>query len=148
MKIQEGTSATVQFRLLDADTEEIIDLSAEKQPVTFIFGKGLLFPEFEKNLMGLSVGDQFDFVVKVADAYGDIDPYAVFDVPLGTFEIDGKIEEEMIRVGNIIPMTDNKGRKHMGKIIKITGDAVLMDFNHPLAGKNIRFIGKVIEVKQ
>ena len=148
MKIQEGTSATVQFRLLDADTEEIIDLSAEKQPVTFIFGKGLLFPEFEKNLTGLSVGDQFDFVIKAADAYGDIDPYAIFDVPLDTFEIDGKIDQDMVHVGNIITMTDNEGGKHPGKIIKITGDAVLMDFNHPLAGKNIRYTGKVIEIKQ
>ena len=148
MKIQEGTSATVQFRLLDANDQKVIDLSAEKKPVTFVFGKGLLFPEFEKNLIGLSVGDQFDFTIKAAEAYGETDPYAIFDIPLDTFEVDGKIDQDMIRVGNIITMTDNQGRKHPGKIIKITKDAVLMDFNHPLAGKNIRYIGKVIEIKQ
>ena len=148
MKIQEGTSATVQYRLQDADTGEVIDQSAEKQPLTLIFGKGLLFPEFEENLQGLSVGDPFDFVIKAADAYGDIDPYAVFDIPLDTFEVDGKIDEQMIQIGNRITMTDDMGGKHLGKILKISEDAVLMDFNHPLAGKNIRFTGKVIEIKQ
>ncbi len=148
MKIEPGTSATLRYKLRDAVTEEIIDRSTEENPATFIFGQGLLLAGFEKNLMGLSVGDSFDFVIQAEDAYGPVDPYAVFDVPLDTFEVDGKIDEKMIRVGNIIPMTDNEGRKHMGKITKITGDAVLMDFNHPLAGKSIRFTGKIIDVKQ
>jgi len=148
MKIEPGTSATIQYRLQDADTKEVLDRSMEKQPITLIFGKELLFPVFEKNLTGLSSGDSFDFILNASEAYGDIDPYAIFDVPLDTFEVDGKIDEQMIQIGNMITMTDDMGGKHLGKIIKVTGDAVLMDFNHPLAGKNIRFIGKVIDVKQ
>ncbi|RLD84156.1 MAG: peptidylprolyl isomerase, partial [Bacteroidetes bacterium] len=131
----------------DANTAENSDTHAEINPVIFNFGTNILLPAFEKNLMGLSSGDSFDFVIKADDAYGPVDSYAVFDIPLDTFEVDGKIDEKMIQKGNIIPMTDNEGQKHLGKIITILKDAVTMDFNHPLAGKDLRFTGKVIEVK-
>ena len=147
MKIKPGTSAVIKYKLQDANTAENIDTHAETNPVIFNFGTNSLFPAFEKNLMGLSSGDSFDFVIKADDAYGPVDSYAVFDIPLDTFEVDGKIDEKMIQKGNIIPMTDNEGQKHLGKIITILKDAVTMDFNHPLAGKDLRFTGKVIEVK-
>ena len=73
--------------------------------------------------------------------------YAIFDIPLDTFEVDGKVDEKMIQVGNIIPMTDNEGNKHLGKITKVQDKAVTMNFNHPLAGQNLHFIGKIVEVK-
>jgi len=71
---------------------------------------------------------------------------AIFDVPKDTFEVDGKIDEKMLKVGNFIPLTDNYGVKHLGKIIKVHADAVSFDFNHPLAGKDLRFKGRIVEV--
>ena len=70
--------------------------------------------------------------------------YAIFDVPLDTFEEKGKIDEKMVKIGNVIPMTDNKGNKHFGEIIAISKNAVTLDFNHPLAGQDLRFTGKLI----
>ncbi len=118
----------------------------EDRPARFTFGNGQLLPKFEENLMGLSQGESFDFMVKAADAYGPVDPYAIFDIPTDTFEVDGKIDEQMLKVGNVIPMTDNEGNKHMGKITAVQNDFVTMNFNHPLAGVDLRFKGKILSV--
>ncbi|NOX86907.1 MAG: peptidylprolyl isomerase [Chlorobi bacterium] len=146
MKIDKGTSAKLYYTLTTLPDEKIIEKVTPEKPVTFTFGNGQLVEGFEKNLFGLQSGDSFDFVIKSADAYGPVDPYAIFDVPKDTFEVDGKIDEKMLRVGNVIPMTDNYGIKHLGKIIKVLEDAVSFDFNHPLAGKDLRFKGNIVDV--
>jgi FKBP-type peptidyl-prolyl cis-trans isomerase SlyD len=52
----------------------------------------------------------------------------------------------MLTIGNKIPMTDNDGNKHVGLITLVMESAVTMDFNHPLAGVDLRFVGEVLEV--
>ena len=147
MKIEAGKTAIVQYKLLDADNQAEIESTSDKNPAVFSFGVNKLIPDFEKNLMGLSSGDLFDFIIDANNAYGPVDSYAIFDIPLDTFDVDGKADEKMIQIGNSIPMTDNEGNKHLGKITKVMKNAVTMDFNHPLAGKNLHFTGKVLEVK-
>ena len=146
IKIGASKKAKVVYTLSNALNGSLIERMGEENPAWFLFGKGQLLPRFEENMAGLSANDEFDFVISSADAYGEIDPYAVFDVPLDTFEIDGKIDEKMMQTGNVIPMTDNEGNKHHGEIVKVTNDAFTMDFNHPLAGKDLRFAGKILEV--
>jgi FKBP-type peptidyl-prolyl cis-trans isomerase SlyD len=147
MKIDAGKTAVIQYQLLNAESDNQIEATAKEKPAVFKFGTNQLLPEFEKNLTGLAAHDTFDFIIEAKNAYGPFDPYAIFDIPLDTFAVNKTIDEKMIRIGNLIPMTDNEGNKHLGKITKIMDDAVTMDFNHPLAGQNLRFIGKIIEVK-
>ncbi len=147
MKIEPGKTAIVQYQLLDADNQAEIESASDKKPAVFSFGINTLIPEFEKNLIGLGSGDLFDFIINANNAYGPVDSYAIFDIPLDTFDVDGKTDAKMIQIGNTIPMTDNEGNKHLGKITKVMKDAVTMDFNHPLAGKNLHFTGKILEVK-
>ena len=146
MEIGPNKTASLTYVLtLVEDGREIENVSDEK-PAPFNFGVQQLLPVFEKNLTGLKTGESFNFILKAKDAYGPIDPYAIFDVPSDTFEVDGKLDEKMIQVGNKIPMTDNDGNKHLGRIIKINKEAITMDFNHPLAGKDLQFKGKVLEI--
>ncbi len=148
MEIAKNRTAILCYKLtLAKEGTEISDIPEDK-PAKFVFGAKQLLPAFESNLLGMKTGDQFDFKVKAEDAYGPADPYAVFDVPKDTFEVDGKTDDKMLQLGNTIPMTDNEGNKHMGRITKVLSDAITMDFNHPLAGKDLRFVGKVIEVKE
>lgn len=147
MEIAAGTKAKITYTLKTEGLGQIEKISEDK-PIEFSFGIMQLLPEFEEKLKGLSPGEHFDITIGFDKAYGPIDPYAIFDIPLDTFEVDGKIDEEMIKMGNVLPMTDNEGNKHMGKIIKILKDAVTLDFNHPLAGENFNFVGKVISVEQ
>ncbi len=146
MKISKGCKARVVYVLYNADNNEVIEQVSENNPVVFNFGTGMLLEGFETNLSGLSKGDTFDFVVKAKDAYGPRDSYAVFDLPKDTFAVNGKLDTKLLKIGNRFPMQDNNGNQHEGMIISIHEDTVTMDFNHPLAGIDLRFVGKVIEV--
>lgn len=146
MKIAPGKSAKLAYTLFSASDKKIIEKVEASKPVTFKFGANELIEGFEKKLYGLRAGDEFDFIITAEKAYGPVDPYAIFDIPKDTFEVDGEIDEKMLSVGNVVPMTDNEGNKHLGKIIKVLEETIGMDFNHPLAGKDLQFKGIVIEV--
>lgn len=146
MKISKGCKARVVYVLYNADNNTVIEQVSENNPVVFNFGTGMLIEGFETNLSGLSEGDTFDFVVEAKDAYGPRDSYAVFDLPKDTFAVNGKLDTKMLKIGNRFPMQDNDGNEHEGVITSIQEDTVTMDFNHPLAGTDLRFVGKVIEV--
>ena len=146
MRIGPQTIAKVVYTLTNSKTGNLIEKVDDEAPANFLFGTGQLLPKFEENMAGLAAGDEFDFNIPAKDAYGAVDPYAIFDIPMEVFEIDGKIDEQMMQVGNMIPMTDDDGNKHFGEIKKVLSDAVTMDFNHQLAGKDLRFTGKILEV--
>jgi FKBP-type peptidyl-prolyl cis-trans isomerase SlyD len=145
-KIEKGKRAKVAYTLTLPGENEVIDKADESHPAVFTFGAGQLIDGFEKNLLGLQPGDTFDFVIKADEAYGPRDSYAVFDLPKDTFAVDGKVDENLLRVGNTFPMRDNNGQRHVGKIIQVNSNSVTMDFNHPLAGKDLHFKGKILEV--
>jgi FKBP-type peptidyl-prolyl cis-trans isomerase SlyD len=64
------------------------------------------------------------------------------------FEVDGQIDETLMAIGNMVPMMDSEGRRLNGKVIAIEGDAVKMDFNHPMAGNDLHFKGQIMEVRE
>jgi len=146
LKIGPKKTAKVIYTLTNAKSGNIIEKMSKDKPAYFLFGTQQLLPKFEDSMSGLASGDEFDFIIPAEEAYGDVDPYAIFDIPLEVFKVDGKINEQMMQPGNVIPMTDDEGNKHHGEIKKLLKDAVTMDFNHPLAGKDLRFTGKILEV--
>lgn len=146
MELKWNSTAGISYTLTNNENGEVLEKTPDDKLMKFKFGIGELLPKFEENLLGLSDNDEFDFVIAAADAYGPMDPYGIFDIPKDTFLVDGKLDEKMLQVGNQIPMTDNKGNKHLGLITKVLPEAVTMNFNHPLAGINLRFQGKIIEV--
>jgi len=137
----------ILFNSTNNATGEILEKTPSDKKMRFQLGVGELLPDFEKNIIGLTNGDKFDFVVKSENAFGPVDPYAIFDIPKDTFEIDGKIDDKMLQVGNQIPLNDKEGNKHLGLVKLIMDDAITMDFNHPLAGIDLRFAGEIIEVE-
>ena len=146
MKIGTNSIAGISYTLTSNNSGEVLEKTPDDNLMKFKFGVGELLPKFEQNLLELAGGESFDFIIPAGDAYGPVDPYAVFDIPKDTFEVDGKIDNDMLQIGNQIPLTDNEGNKHIGLVTKLMGNAVTMNFNHPLAGVDLRFVGKVIEV--
>ena len=126
---------------------EVVEALTPDNPLTFLFGTGGLLPKFEENLSGLTSGDKFEFLLNSEDAYGPVVESAIVDVPKSIFEIDGKIDENLMKIGNSVPMMDSEGRRLNGMVLAIEGDAVKMDFNHPMAGNDLFFKGKVTEVR-
>lgn len=126
---------------------EIVESLNSNNPLTFLFGTGGLLPKFEENLNGLSAGDSFEFLLRSEDAYGPVIENAIVHVPKSVFEIDGKIDETLMKIGNMVPMMDAEGRRLNGKVVAIEGDAVRMDFNHPMAGNDLHFKGQVTDIR-
>lgn len=139
-------SIVYELRSGSKEGEVVESLNAEN-PLTFLFGTGGLLPKFEENLSGLGSGDSFEFQLGLEDAYGPVVENAIVHVPQSVFEVDGKIDESLLQIGSMVPMMDSEGRRLNGKVIAIEGDAVKMDFNHPMAGNDLYFKGQVTDVR-
>ena len=149
MVIKKDKVVSLSYQLRNkSEVGEVIETVQKESPLTFLFGAGNLLPKFEENLEGLKVGESFAFGLKAADAYGDINNKAVVDIPISAFQIDGKLDNEMLKVGNQIPMQDSAGNRLNGIVKNVTESAVTMDFNHPLAGTDLHFSGEVTEIRE
>jgi FKBP-type peptidyl-prolyl cis-trans isomerase SlyD len=120
----------------------------ESKPLKFVYGAGRVLPAFETNLFSLKSGDSFSFSLTASHAYGERREEMIIDVPISVFENDGKIDENICRVGNEVPMTDSSGNRLFGIINEILKDSVKMDFNHPMAGVDLFFSGKILDVRE
>jgi FKBP-type peptidyl-prolyl cis-trans isomerase SlyD len=150
MKIAPNTVVTVNYHLHanlpDKDKQHIESTDAE-HPFRFLFGAGNLIAGFEKHLEGLSAGDKFDFSVEPEHGYGEMDNEAIISLPIDIFKVDNTIDFEVLKVGNILPMSDDQGNTMQGKVLSYDSESVKMDFNHPLAGQTLHFSGEVTEVR-
>ena len=146
MKITQKTKVALSYTLtVDG---KVADQSTAEKPLEFIFGMGMLLPEFERNIDGKTNGDAFKFTVTPEDGYGQLDPEAIVELPKEIFMVDGVIAEEVLTVGNVLPMGDNQGNRMMGTVKEVKNDVIVMDFNHPMAGKTLNFEGQIVNVAE
>jgi FKBP-type peptidyl-prolyl cis-trans isomerase SlyD len=132
----------------DENQQKVLVEQAEAdEPMVFLFGHSGLPEEFEQQLDGKSVGDDFSFSLTPEQGYGDYDQQAVVEIPKQVFEIDGQVDDQMLQVGNYLPMADNEGNHMQAKVVEIGAEQVTMDFNHPLAGMVMHFEGKIQDVR-
>lgn len=150
MKISTNTFVSLSYDLNvgEGEERELMERATAETPLEFIFGTGSMLEAFEKNLDGLTQGDSFSFVLTPEQAYGEYDDEHVVDLPRNIFEVDGKINEEVIFEGNTVPMMDTNGNRLNGSVVAVKDDVVTMDFNHPLAGETLNFSGKVLNVRE
>ena len=125
-----------------------MEQATEDQPLTFYSGLGMMLDRFESEIVPLKVGDSFDFVIPVHEAYGEYEDEKVIDLPKHIFEVNGKIDEEMIAEGNIVPLVDAEGNRINASVVSVGEDIITVDINHPLAGEDLHFIGKVLEMRE
>ncbi len=150
MKVETNKVVKIIYELEigDETDRELLEIVQDDEPMVFIQGLSGLPEAFEAKINGLQAGDEFKFSVDAADGYGDPDPEAIIDFPIENFKIeDGKIPEGMLEIGNMIPFSNEEGNRMNGRIVEITEDTVILDFNHPLAGQNMHFSGKVLAVR-
>lgn len=146
MKAEKNKVVAVSYEL---EVEgKIADKAGSDRPLEYIQGTGMLLPLFEAAVEGKEPGEGFDFILSPADGYGEYNPNFKFDLPKTAFEVEGKLREDLLVVGNIIPMLNAQGQVVQGKIDSIGTDSVKMDFNHPMAGKTLHFTGKVESVRE
>ena len=131
----------------EGQAPELMEKATEEIPLTFIFGTGMMLESFESQLENLQTGDSFDFILPSESAYGEYNEERVAELPKTLFEVEGKFDEENIAVDKMVPMMTADGQRLDGMVLEITDESVRMDFNHPLAGEDLHFIGKVLEVR-
>jgi FKBP-type peptidyl-prolyl cis-trans isomerase SlyD len=149
MKIENNKMVSLIYELRENDSNgRIIEALDENRPLKFVYGTGRLLPVFESNISLLKTGDLFRFTLNSEMAYGDKREEMIINVPLAVFETDGKLNEDICRVGNEVPMSDSEGNPLTGVINEITDTYVRMDFNHPMAGLDLFFSGTIIEVRE
>jgi FKBP-type peptidyl-prolyl cis-trans isomerase SlyD len=125
-----------------------MERATAEQPLSFIYGVGMMLPKFEENLFGLSEGETFDFTINNEDAYGPYEDENVIDLDRSIFEIDGKLDTEVVFEGNVVPLMDNEGHRINAQVVSVTETHVKVDLNHPLAGENLHFKGSILEVRE
>jgi FKBP-type peptidyl-prolyl cis-trans isomerase SlyD len=149
MKIGKNKMVSLTYDLYYDEAEgELIEQATSEKPLSFVFGAGLMLPKFEAGLEGIGSGDPFEIRLADVDAYGEYDENAVVELPKHLFYIDGEFDEEIVAVGNTVPMMSTSGQRLNGLVMDITDEVVKMDFNHPLAGENLLFKGKILEVRE
>ncbi|MBS1647085.1 MAG: FKBP-type peptidyl-prolyl cis-trans isomerase [Bacteroidetes bacterium] len=150
MKAEHNRVISVHYHLtgkLDNEAEELIEQTNEQNPFVFLFGSGGVLEDFEKNLKGKQAGDSFDFHIEAAKAYGASNDEYIAEVPKEAFFVEGKFDEERVKLGEELPMLDSEGHQLQGMVVEIGDNHVVMDFNHPLADYDLHFVGSVIEVR-
>lgn len=146
MKIEKNKVAVLRYELVvDGET---VDKSLETKPLDYIHGTNMLLPKFEENIEGLEPGDKFAFELSPEDGYGEYDEKKVFDIPKSSFEDGGVLKEDLLKVGNRIPMLNTSGAVCIGMVKAVNEDSVTMDFNQFLAGKTLCFSGEIISVRE
>ena len=138
LQIQTGTSVTLHFSIA-LENGHIVDSNFEGNPATFSVGDGNLLPGFESSLLGLEVGDEREFIIPPENAFGQHNTQNVQSVDRGNFD------ESDLEIGSILSLQNGDGELP-GVIIALEENLVMVDFNHPLSGKNIVFQVKIVEI--
>ncbi|HAT50729.1 MAG: peptidylprolyl isomerase [Nitrospirae bacterium] len=124
------------------DDGEVFDSSVERdEPLRFTVGEGTLIPGLEKALLGMRAGDTKKITVIPSEAYGEWIEELVRDFPREMFPTDMKLEP-----GLQFSVGQDDDDSMSATIIEIDGDVITLDANHPLAGENLTFDIKILEV--
>ena len=143
-----GTNKVVELSYeLEVDGN-IVDRAGEERPLDYIHGTKMLLPKFESELEGKTAGDVFAFTLTPEEGYGEYDPKLVIELPETAFSINGEVQRQMLFVGNMIPMLNSAGMVERGVVKELRDGVVVMDFNHQMAGKTLKFKGKIISVRE
>ncbi len=152
MKITANKFVATAYELFvdgqEGEALELMERAPKEQPMQFVFGLGMMLKKFEDNLMGLEVGSTYDFTISQEDAYGEYEEENILDLDRSIFEHEGKLDDQVIFPGNIVPLVDSEGNRLNAQVLDVNDSYVKVDLNHPLAGENLHFKGEILEVRE
>ena len=146
MNIDNNQAVTLKYLLKtdDANGEKVlVEETTKENPLSFIYGAGMMIPKFEEHIKGLKTGDTTSFTILPQDGYGELNPEAVVQLPLDMFQ-----GQELPPVGAILPLSDNQGNNFQAFVVEVTPEAVIADLNHPMAGKPLHFEVEILNNRE
>ncbi|MES2799527.1 MAG: FKBP-type peptidyl-prolyl cis-trans isomerase [Bacteroidota bacterium] len=149
MTVKESMVVSLNYKLSNHTTGEKIEETSNENPMVFLYGVGGLIPDFEMNIAGKKAGDKFEFSIVADRAYGVASEDNIAMIPVSVFhDEEGKFDTEYFKVDASIPMSDSEGNRMMGTIRDVNDEFIKMDFNHPLSGIDLHFIGEILEIRE
>lgn len=142
MKIIQDSAVSMHYTLKNAEGQ-ILDSSEGKEPLQFLFGKGLIIPGLEKALEGKEVGDTVDVTVAPEEGYGTYNEKLIGEVKKELF--DDSME---LKPGMPVQAQNENGTVQVFMVREIKDDMVVLDGNHPLAGMELNFHVEISEVRE
>lgn len=136
-----GLEVTLHFSLKLED-DSVIDSNFDSSPATFVVGDGKLLSGFEKVLFGLRAGARESFLIAPEQAFGQPNPNNIQQVPRARFDKGLELVE-----GLVLSFEDASGGEVPGVVTEFDESTVTVDFNHPLAGRDIIFDVQILDVK-
>lgn len=131
---------TLHFELALGDGS-VVDSTFDRKPATFRYGDGSLLPAIEKKLLGMSAGQRQIFELKPEDAFGQRNPANIQRFDRRDFAPDMDLSE-----GTVLSFADARKAELPGVVQQVTDDEVVVDFNHPLAGRTLSFTAEILAV--
>ena len=119
-----------------------VEQTTAENPLTFLYGVGMMLPKFEENITALNVGEKGSFTLTANDAYGEKDERAVAQLPADMFKETG-----LPPVGEVIPLQDNQGNQFRAVVVEVSPEIVIADLNHPMAGKTLSFDVEILAIR-
>ncbi len=140
MEVQNGSKVKIHYTG-KLENGEVFDSSLEegRDPLEFVIGEGQLIKGFENGVLGMKLGEKKTIEMTAEDAYGPVREDLLFEVPITNVP-------PTVQVGNTLQAEFEKGNPVLFTVTDIKIDTVILDGNHPLAGKNLTFDVEVIEL--
>ena len=145
MAIENNNVVTLNYILhtIEENGEKtFVEQTTTENPLTFLYGVGMMLPKFEENISSLAEGGKISFDLTAADAYGEKDDKAIAQLPADMFKETG-----LPPVGEVLPLQDNQGNQFRAVVVEVTPEAVIADLNHPMAGKTLSFEIEILNIR-
>ena len=138
--IKDGMMVSLEYTLKSSDGK-VMETSKGREPLKYIHGKKMMIPGLEKELTGMKIGGERHVTVKPEDGYGKINPNAVQEIP------KEKIPPNGLKVGAVLAAKSPEGMVVPMTVRQIKEKTVVLDMNHPMAGKTLVFDVKVVDIQ-
>ncbi len=145
LAIEQGSLVEMHFSLA-LESGELIDSNFAGKPARFRIGDGNVLPGFEETLLGLETGMEVEKLIPAEKAFGLVNPDNRQTFPIAKFQ--HLLDDDLIptEIGSVVSFRDPGGGELPGVVASIDEHRVVVDFNHPLAGKSILFRAKILSV--
>lgn len=138
-KIEDGKQVTLAYALTVDGT--LLEKADAEHPFVYTHGKNQLVPGLEKNLSGLQIGEKKAVKVLPEEGFGPKDPQGLQEVQKKDLPSDVTPE-----VGTFLEARNREGERRLVRIVEVKDQSVVVDFNHPLAGKELEFQVEVLKI--
>jgi FKBP-type peptidyl-prolyl cis-trans isomerase SlyD len=140
MKVEKGKKIKMDYEL-SVEGGEVIESSSRRGPIEYVHGEGKMLPGLESRIDGLEVGQEKEGVVPAAEAYGTVESLPTRTISSSEFPGSGQLQ-----VGTPFTAKDQEGNPIQFTVVEIKDDQVTVRFDHPLAGKDLRFKVKILDI--